>query len=133
MLLFLKLYGIAFVLFLVIDLIWLGLIAKNLYQRQIGHLMAENVKWAAAIIFYVLFIGGLVFFAIYPAVQEGQWTKALLYGALFGFMAYATYDLTNLATLKDWPIQVTIIDLVWGTFLGASISSLTYLVNHLLF
>ncbi len=133
MLTFLKLYGIAFVLFLVIDLIWLVLIAKDLYQRQIGHLMAENVNWAAAVIFYLLFIGGLVFFAIYPAVNDGQWTKALLYGALFGFMAYATYDLTNLATLKDWPIQITIIDLVWGTFLGASVSSLTYLVNHLLF
>lgn len=132
MLAFLKLYGIAFILFLIIDLIWLGLIAKNLYQRQIGHLMAENVKWGAAIIFYLLFIGGLVFFAISPAAKEGEWTKALLYGALFGFMAYATYDLTNLATLKDWPIQITIIDLVWGTFLGASVSTLTYFVNNFL-
>lgn len=132
MLNFLKLYGIAFILFLVIDLIWLGLIAKNLYQKQIGHLMAENVKWGAAIIFYLIFIGGIVFFAILPAVNDGEWTKALLYGALFGFMAYATYDLTNLATLKDWPIQITIIDLVWGTFLGASVSTLTYFVNSII-
>lgn len=129
MLNFLKLYGIAFVLFMIIDLIWLGVIAKNLYQKQIGHLMADNVKWGAAILFYLLFIGGMVFFAILPAANEGEWTKALLYGALFGFMAYATYDLTNLATLKDWPIQITIIDLVWGTFLGASVSTLTYFVN----
>ncbi len=129
---FLKLYGIAFVLFMIIDLIWLGLIAKNLYQKQLGHLMADQVNWIAAIIFYLLFIGGLVFFAINPAVNDGEWTKALLYGALFGFMAYATYDLTNLATLKDWPIQITIIDLIWGTFLGASVSGLTFLVNSLI-
>jgi len=130
MLPFLKLYGIAFVLFLVIDLVWLGFIAKNLYQKQLGHLMADNVNWVAAIIFYLLFIGGLVFFAISPAVSEGVWTKALLLGALLGFLTYATYDLTNLATLKDWPIQITLIDLTWGTFLGASVSTLTFFVNQ---
>jgi len=133
MLLFLKLYGIAFVLFMIIDLIWLGLIAKNLYQRQLGHLMADRVNWIAAIIFYLLFIGGLVFFATMPAVHDVSFVKALYLGALFGFMAYATYDLTNLATLKDWPLQITVIDLIWGTFLGASVSSLTYLLNNILF
>ncbi|HPG42643.1 MAG TPA: DUF2177 family protein [Acholeplasmataceae bacterium] len=129
---FFKLYGIAFVFFLVIDLIWLGLIAKNLYQRQIGHLMSDSVNWAAAIIFYLLFIVGLVYFAILPAVNDGEWLRALALGAFFGFITYATYDLTNLATLKDWPIQITLIDLAWGTFLGASISTLTYLTNNLL-
>jgi uncharacterized membrane protein len=129
---FFKLYGIAFVFFLVIDLIWLGLIAKNLYQRQIGHLMSDSVNWAAAIIFYLLFIVGLVYFAILPAVNDGEWLRALTLGAFFGFITYATYDLTNLATLKDWPIQITLIDLAWGTFLGASISTLTYLTNNLL-
>lgn len=132
MLPFIKLYGIAFVLFLIIDLVWLGLIAKNLYQRQIGHLMAEQVNWIAAIIFYLLFIGGLVFFVILPNYESGNWAKVLLYGALFGLITYATYDLTNLATLKDWPIQITLIDLAWGTFLGASVSTLTYFVNNLL-
>ncbi|HAX03105.1 MAG: hypothetical protein A2Y45_06700 [Tenericutes bacterium GWC2_34_14] len=127
---FFKLYGIAFVLFFAIDLVWLGLIAKNLYQKQLGHLMADNVNWVAAIIFYLLFIGGLVFFVISPAVTEGAWTKALLLGALLGFLTYATYDLTNLATLRDWPIQITIIDLAWGTFLGASVSTLTFFVNQ---
>ncbi len=129
---FFKLYGIAFVFFLVIDLIWLGLIAKNLYQRQIGPLMSDSVNWAAAIIFYLLFIVGLVYFAILPAVNDGEWLRALALGAFFGFITYATYDLTNLATLKDWPIQITLIDLAWGTFLGASISTLTYLTNNLL-
>lgn len=132
MLPFLKLYGIAFVFFLIIDLVWLGLIAKNLYQRQLGHLMADQVNWIAAIVFYLLFIIGLVYFAILPAVNDGQWVKALLLGAFFGFITYATYDLTNLATLKDWPIQITIIDLAWGTFLGASISTLTYFTNQIL-
>ncbi|MFA6692363.1 MAG: DUF2177 family protein [Acholeplasmataceae bacterium] len=130
---FFKLYGIAFILFLVIDLIWLGLIAKNLYQNQIGTLLKTNTNWTAAIIFYLLFIGGLVFFAIQPSITSATLWKAMLYGALFGFMTYATYDLTNLATLEGWPIQITIIDLIWGSFLGASVSSLTYTLYHTIF
>jgi len=130
---FFKLYGIAFILFLVIDLIWLGLIAKNLYQNQIGTLLKTNTNWTAAIIFYLLFIGGLVFFAIQPSITSATLWKAMLYGALFGFMTYATYDLTNLATLEGWPIQITVIDLIWGSFLGASVSSLTYALYHTIF
>lgn len=130
---FFKLYCIAFILFLVIDLIWLGLIAKNLYQNQIGTLLKTNTNWTAAIIFYLLFIGGLVFFAIQPSITSATLWKAMLYGALFGFMTYATYDLTNLATLEGWPIQITIIDLIWGSFLGASVSSLTYALYHTIF
>ena len=130
---FFKLYGIAFILFLVIDLIWLGLIAKNLYQNQIGTLLKTNTNWTAAIIFYLLFIGGLVFFAIQPSITSATLWKAMLYGALFGFMTYATYDLTNLATLEGWPIQITVIDLIWGSFLGASVSSLTYTLYHTIF
>jgi uncharacterized membrane protein len=133
MLLFLKLYLIAFVLFFVIDLLWLGIVAKDIYKKYLGHLMSEQVNWAAAIIFYLLFIGGLVFFVIMPAVEAESIGKALLYGALFGFITYATYDLTNLATLKDWPIQITIIDLVWGTFLGTSVSLLSFLFYNLIF
>jgi len=130
---FFKLYGIAFVLFFVIDLIWLGLIAKNLYQNQIGTLLKTNTNWTAAIIFYLLFIGGLVFFAIQPSISSATLWKAMLYGALFGFTTYATYDLTNLATLEGWPIKITIIDLIWGSFLGASTSSLTYVLYHTIF
>lgn len=130
---FFKLYGIAFVLFLIIDLIWLGLIAKNLYQNQIGTLLKTNTNWTAAIIFYLLFIGGLVFFAIQPSISSSTLWKAMLYGALFGFITYATYDLTNLATLEGWPIKITLIDLAWGSFLGASTSSLTYVLYHTIF
>jgi uncharacterized membrane protein len=133
MLTFLKLYLITFVIFFAIDLIWLGIIAKNLYQRQIGHLMAEQVNWFAAILFYLLFIGGLVFFVLMPAVDAGSLGKAILYGALFGFITYATYDLTNLATLKNWPWQITVIDLSWGTFLGMSTSLFSYLLYQVIF
>jgi uncharacterized membrane protein len=133
MLLFLKLYGISFIIFFAIDLLWLGIIAKNIYQRYIGELLKPDVNWIAAILFYLLFIGGLVIFVLMPAVDSGSWVKALLLGALFGFITYATYDLTNLATLKGWPIQITIIDLIWGTFLGASTSTLSYLAYKLIF
>ena len=130
---FLKLYVISFVAFFAIDLFWLGIIAKNLYQNQIGHLLKTDVNWIAAIIFYLVFIVGLVLFVLMPAVEKGNLWRAVLFGALFGFITYATYDLTNLATLKDWPIQLTFIDLAWGTFLGSSTSAVAYLLYRLLF
>ncbi len=123
---FLKLYLIALPVFFAIDMVWLGLIAKNFYTQQIGFLMKTEINWAAAIIFYLIFIVGLVIFAIMPAMDKGSWLQALLLGALFGFISYATYDLTNLATLKDWPLLVTIVDLAWGATLGALVSVITY-------
>jgi uncharacterized membrane protein len=90
--------------------------------------MKPDVNWFAAIIFYLLFIAGLVTFVISPAVEKHSWVSAVLYGALFGLVTYATYDLTNLATLKDWPLTVTVVDLVWGTVLAASISGITYFI-----
>ena len=125
---FIKLYAIALPVFFAIDMIWLGLVATNFYRGQIGTLMKSDISWTAAIIFYLLFIVGVVFFVITPAVEKGSWVYALLVGALFGFMTYATYDLTNLATLKDWPLLVTIVDLVWGAVLAASVSTVTYFI-----
>ena len=125
---FIKLYAIALPVFFVIDMIWLGLVAKNFYRNQIGFLMAPNMNWVAAIIFYLLFIVGLVVFVITPAIEKGSWMYALLFGALFGLITYATYDLTNLATLKDWPLLVTIVDLIWGAVLAASVSVVTYFI-----
>ena len=90
--------------------------------------MKPDINWFAAIIFYLLFILGLVTFVILPAVEKHSWVHAVLFGAFFGLITYATYDLTNLATLKDWPITVTIVDLIWGTVLAASISGLTYFI-----
>ena len=123
---FTKLYFIALPVFLVIDLIWLGFIAKDLYAKHLGYLMTTNINWISAIIFYLLFIVGIVIFVVTPAINKGSLMDALLYGALFGLITYATYDLTNLATIKDWPIFITIIDLIWGSTLSALVSVITY-------
>ena len=125
---FIKLYAIALPVFFAIDMVWLGLVANNFYKSQIGSLMKPDINWTAAILFYLLFILGLVVFVIAPAVEKGSWTHALLLGAFFGFITYATYDLTNLATLKDWPLLVTIVDLAWGTALGTLVSIITYFI-----
>ena len=92
--------------------------------------MAPKVNWTAAIIFYFIFIAGLVFFAINPAIEKESLKYAILVGGFFGFIAYSTYDLTNLATLKDWPLNITIIDIIWGTFLNAATSGITFLLAN---
>ncbi len=125
---FLKLYLIAVPVFLAIDIVWLSLIAKDFYSKHIGYLMSKNPNLFAALIFYLIFVAGLVFFVITPALDKKMWTQALLAGAFFGLVTYATYDLTNLATVKDWPIIVTIIDLIWGAALSAAVSVITYFV-----
>ena len=130
---FLKLFGIALPVFFAIDMLWLGLIAKDFYAKQIGGLMKPDINWTAAIIFYLIFIVGLVVFVITPAVVKNSWTQAVLMGALFGFVCYATYDLTNLAVAKDWPVFVTIIDLIWGAVLAASVSVITFLIATKIF
>jgi uncharacterized membrane protein len=127
---YIKLFLIALPVFFVIDMVWLVLVAKKFYQEQIGFLMRPDINWFAAIIFYLLFIAGLVIFVISPAVKNHSWAHALLFGALFGLITYATYDLTNLATLKDWPLLVTVVDLIWGTILASSISLITYFIAN---
>lgn len=117
---FAKHYLITLVVFLILDGIWLGLIARRLYQAQIGFIMAKQPKWAAAGLFYLLFVVGLVVFCVSPGVREGSWGQAAWRAALFGLVTYATYDLTNLATLEGWPLTVTIVDLVWGTALSTA-------------
>lgn len=116
------LYFITLVVFFVIDMVWLGLVAKGFYRRQLGALLSSKVNWTAAILFYLLFIAGLLVFVVRPALQQGVPLRALALGALFGLIAYATYDLTNLATLRDWPLLVTAVDLCWGTVLGGVVS-----------
>jgi uncharacterized membrane protein len=125
-------FFIAFVIFFIIDILWLGLFAKNMYQSQIGFILAKKPNWYAAIVFYILYIVFLMIFAIMPALQTSSLNDAMLLGALYGFITYATYDLTNLATLEKWPLKVTIIDIIWGTLLGFSVSTLTYLIGSLL-
>lgn len=125
----LKLFLIAFAVFLLIDMLWLGVIAKNFYERQIGFLTKEKVNWPAAIIFYGLFVFGLVFFVISPAVVDLSPMETILRGALFGLVTYATYDLTNLATLKGWPLKLALVDILWGMVLASSVSIITYFIS----
>ena len=125
---FLKVYALTLVIFFLVDIVWLGVISKKLYKEYLGHLMAPNVNWAAALVFYFLFIAGLVFFVIMPAIEKGDLMYSITVGAFFGLITYGTYDLTNLATLRDWPLNITIIDLIWGTFLNAATSGITYFV-----
>jgi len=125
---FIKLFFISLPVFFAIDMMWLGLVAKKFYNHQLGFLMKPDINWYAAIIFYLLFIAGLVVFVITPAIDKRSWIHAILYGALFGLITYSTYDLTNLATLKNWPVIVTVVDLAWGMVLSASVSVISYLI-----
>ena len=118
----LKKYLVIFLVFIVIDAIWLGLVAPKMYQKEIGHLMADKVNFIPAIIFYLIYALAILVFVVDPALAKGDWVKALVYGAFLGLTMYATYDLTNNATLKDWPVKVTIIDLIWGSFVTSATS-----------
>lgn len=122
---FFKLYAVALPTFLVIDLIWLGVVARSFYQGQMGHLMRTHVNWAAAIAFYLLFVAGIVVLAVGPAVERQSVAHALALGALLGLVTYAAYDLTNLATLEGFPVTVALVDLCWGTLLCATVSAVT--------
>lgn len=125
---FLQLYGIAIVAFFAIDIFWLVLVAQKFYRDQLGELFTDKVIWPAAILFYVIFIVGVVYFGVQPALDEDSFWMALGGGALLGLVAYSTYDLMNLATTKNWPLKLTIVDIIWGTVLAASVSSVTFLV-----
>jgi uncharacterized membrane protein len=111
----LALYLLTLVTFLAIDAVWLGLIAKDMYRRELGHLLAPHVRWGAAIVFYVIYIAGLLILVVLPHQRSPLLMVAAL-GAVFGLVAYATYDLTNLATITRWPLSVTLADLAWGAF-----------------
>jgi len=122
----LKLYAVALPTFLVIDLIWLGVVARSFYQTQLGHLMRANVNWTAAVVFYLLFVVGIVVLVVLPAIERHSMGRALLLGALLGLVTYAAYDLTNLAVLEGFPLIVALVDVAWGTVLCASVSAITY-------
>lgn len=123
-----KTFLVTFVVFMLIDLVWLGFIARKLYTKYLGYIMKKDVNWPVAIAFYIIFIIGLLFFVLYPAMGKDSWTYALLVGMLYGFVTYSTYDLTNLSTLKDWPVQITIIDLIWGSTLSGLTSVISYFI-----
>jgi len=127
---YLKLYLCTLVGFLAIDAVWLTVVARGFYRRQLGFLLSDQPQWWAAIIFYLLFVVGLLVFAIAPGLQAGSLRKVLLLGAFFGLVTYATYDLTNLATVKNWPWLVTLVDMAWGTVLAAAVSGIGYFAGR---
>ncbi|MDH3254732.1 MAG: DUF2177 family protein [Acidobacteriota bacterium] len=114
---------------MVIDLLWLGVIARSFYRSELGHLMRGDVNWAAAVAFYVVFVLGIVVLVVWPAMERESLAQALLLGALFGLVTYAAYDLTNLATLEGFPLRLVVVDMIWGMALCAGISGITYLAS----
>jgi len=117
MILYVKAYIGSLIVFLGLDFLWLGIIAKNFYASQLGGLMRNDVNFLAAGGFYLAYVAGVVFFAVAPALEAESWTRALLNGALLGLLAYGTYDMTNIATLKGWPVTMSLVDMAWGTAL----------------
>jgi len=127
---YIKLYFATLAVFLLIDMLWLGVVARGLYSKYLGYLLSPSPNWTAAVLFYLLFVVGVLVFAVLPGLQAASLGKALLLGALFGLLTYATYDLTNLATIRDWPVFITIVDLIWGTLLATLVSGAGFLVGR---
>jgi len=125
---YLKLYLLTVPVFFIIDLIWLGVVAKSFYQKNLKYILSPNVNWTAAIIFYLIYIAGILIFAVLPGVAKDSLRHAAVWGALFGFFTYATYDLTNLALLKDWPIIIVFVDILWGVVLCSTVATLSFFV-----
>ncbi|HPQ39616.1 MAG TPA: DUF2177 family protein [bacterium] len=121
-----KLYLAMFLAFLVVDMIWLGVVARTFYKKHIGYLLTPNPNWTAAFLFYLLFVAGVMVFVVQPGLAAGSLKITLLRAALFGLVTYATYDLTNLATVRDWPVIVTVVDLIWGTCLSTLVGLAGY-------
>ena len=129
---YVKIYLISVPVFFAIDLLWLGVVAKDFYAKQLGAMLKSPPNWTAAVIFYLLFLVGLAIFVIVPALEKNSLAHALVFGALFGFFTYMTYDLTNLATLNNWPLKMVFVDIIWGTVLSAGVASLTYYIWKLI-
>ena len=121
-------YVSAAVVFAALDAVWLSTMGNRLYRPALAPLLMDGFRLAPAVAFYVLFLAGVVIFGVSPALRSGQWTTALVMGGLFGFFCYATYDLTNMATLKLWPLKVTLVDMAWGTVLSGTSATVAFLV-----
>lgn len=121
-----KNYLLTLTVFLTIDMVWLLFLAKKLYSEQLGYLMAKTPNLMAALVFYLLFVAGLVFFVIQPALVSGNGQSAFFVGLFFGLLTYGTYDLTNLATIRDWPVLITVVDLIWGSFVSGSTAWISF-------
>jgi len=126
---YIKLYFVTLAAFLAIDAVWLALVARTFYRRYLDWLMAANPNWIAALAFYLLFVVGVLVFVVVPGVEDGSLRRTLLKGALFGLIAYGTYDLTNQATVKNWPLTITAVDMVWGTVLSVAVSYIGFVAG----
>ncbi len=124
-----QLFAIAFPAALVLDFAWIVVFAQQFYRQEIGYLLTPNVNWTAALLFYVFYIIALIVFVLVPAFAAGSARKALVLGAFLGFTAYMTYDLTSLATTRDWTLAVTTVDIAWGTFMSGAVAVFTYWVG----
>lgn len=118
------------VIFVILDAVWLSLMGAMLYRPALGPILADQVRVVPAVVFYLLYIGGIVFFGVLPALEANRWTTALLNGAVFGCLAYATYDLTNHSTLSVWETRVTLADMAWGAVATATSSTVGYIVAN---
>jgi uncharacterized membrane protein len=121
-------YLVALVVLAILDALWLGVVSREFYKARLGHMLLDKPIWSAAILFYLVHAAGIAVFAVPLALNAGTWPYALLYGGLFGFCVYAAYDLTNLATLRGWPIAVTVVDLAWGTVVTAAVTLVAFLI-----
>ena len=126
---YIKLYFVTLAAFLAIDAVWLALVARTFYRRYLDWLMAASPNWIAALAFYLLFVVGVLVFVVIPGVEDGSLRTTLLKGALFGLIAYGTYDLTNQATVKNWPLTITAVDMVWGTALSVVVSYIGFVAG----
>ncbi len=123
---YITIYLVSLSAFFVIDLLWLTVFAKGFYQEQLGHLMRTDVKWVPALLFYLIYIAAVEILCVLPAIEKESLWRALGLGSVFGLSAYATFDLTSLALLKDFPLTAVIVDLIWGTVLTTSVSAAGY-------
>jgi uncharacterized membrane protein len=127
-----KLYAATTGVFFLLDILWLGVIAKGFYARQMGHLMRDDVQWPAAVVFYLIYVAAILVLCVLPAVEKQSLARAIGTGALFGLAAYAAFDLTSLALLKGFPLEGALVDLAWGTVLTGSVSAAGYLIARAL-
>ena len=125
---YIKLYALTVQVFFIFDLIWLGVLAKGFYQKNLNALLSPKVNWPAAISFYLIFIAGILIFAVIPAVVKDSWRHAVLWGALFGFFTYMTYEFTNLALLKNWPLNIVFVDILWGVVLCTAVATISFFI-----
>ena len=123
-------YACTLIAFVAVDLIWLGVVARRFYRAQLGALLADQYNLGSAALFYLLYPLGVVAFSVAPAISPGSWPQAAFWGAMLGLFAYGTYDLTNLATLRNWPLRLTAVDMLWGTLLTGFAATCGQLAAH---